>query len=145
LLGGGLRLPRLGLGPLAAPPEREPLLTRIPWVSRPATVSGHHLAPPQPCQRQIRLLGHRVQQPAEPPLRRPRLPRPRRIHTARTGALEDFLTGLNHRQAPFRYQDSVIGPPSTPSAGATPEAHPGDLRPRRSGSLIASSFSVERR
>ena len=65
LLGGGLRLPRLGqprlglhrrstrlprlsLGPLAAPPEREPLPTRIPRVSRPTTLPGHHPAPPEP-------------------------------------------------------------------------------------------------
>ena len=70
----GTRVPRLGLGPLAAPPEREPLPTRIPWVSRPAAVLGHHLAPPQPCQRPMRLLGHRVRQPAEPPLGRPAFP-----------------------------------------------------------------------
>ena len=37
------RLPRISLRPLAAPPKREPRPTRIPRVSRPATVPGHHL------------------------------------------------------------------------------------------------------
>ena len=119
LLGGGLRrqrlgpprlslrcrstrLPRISLGPLAAPPEREPRPTRIPRVGRPATLPGQHLVPPEPGQRQMRLPGHRVRQPAVPRLCRPHLPRPQLILTARIGASEDFLTGLNHRQAPFR-------------------------------------------
>ena len=82
LLGGGLRLPRLGqprlslrrrstrlprisLGPLAAPPEREPRPARVPRVGRPAALPGH-LAPPERGQRQMRLPGHRVRQPAVP-------------------------------------------------------------------------------
>jgi hypothetical protein len=97
----GTRLPRISLGPLVTPPEREPRPTRISRVGRTATLPGQHLTPPQLGQRQMRLPAHRVRQPAAPLLCRPRLPPPRLILTARTGASEDYLTGLNHRQAPF--------------------------------------------
>ena len=102
LLGGSLRLPRLGqpllsLCSLVAPPERESRPTRVPRVGRPATLPGQHLAPPERGQRQMRLPGHRLRQPAVPLLCCPRLPRARLILTARIGASEDFLTCLNHR------------------------------------------------
>ena len=149
LLGGGLRLPRLGqprlslrrrstrlprisLGPLAAPPEREPRPTRVPRVGRPATLPGQHLAPPERGQRQMRLPGHRVRQPAVPLLCRPRLPWPRLILTARIGASEDFLTGLNHRQAPFR------------SPGQRSRAAPGGGKPGTSRGTAARASPPRR-
>ena len=125
------RLPRISLSPLAAPPEREPRPARIPRVGRPAALPGH-LAPPERGQRQMRLPGHRVRQPAAPLLCRPRLPRPRLILTARTGASEDFLTGLNHRQAPFR------------SPGQRNRAAPGGSKPGTSRGTAARASPPRR-
>ena len=114
-----LRLPRLSLGLSAAPPEREPRPTRIPRVGRPAALPGQHLAPPEPGQRRMRLPGHQVRRPAVPLLCRPRHPQPRLILTARKGASEDLLTGLDHRQAPFH------------SPGQRNRAGPGGRKPGR--------------
>ena len=98
------RLPGLGLGPLAAlrasAPEREPGTARILRPGHPATLPGQHPAPPERSQRRMRLPGHRVRQPAVPRLRG--RPRPPLILAARVGAPGDFLSGLGHRQAPFR-------------------------------------------
>ena len=105
---GRARLRGLGLGPLAAlrasaSPEREPRAARLRRPGRPATLPGQHLTPPERGQRRMRLAGHRVGQPAVPRLRRlPGLPRPRLIRAAGIRAPGDLLSGVGHRQAPFR-------------------------------------------
>jgi hypothetical protein len=85
-----------------------------------------HLAPPQPGQRQVRLPAHRLRQPVVPPLRRPRLLWPRLTRTARIGASADYLTGLNHRLAPF-------GSPRQRNPAAPGEGKPGTPRERSRG------------
>jgi len=101
---GQARLRDLSLSPLAAlrasaPPEREPRAARLLRPGRLATLPGQHLTLPERGQRRMRLAGHRVRQPAVPRLRRPR---PRLILAAGIRAPGDLLSGVGHRQAPFR-------------------------------------------
>ena len=140
------RLPRLSLGPLAAPPEREPRPTRTPRVGRPATWPGHHVAPPEPGRRQMLLPGHRVRQPAAPLLCRPRLARPRLILTARTGPLRTPSPALTIGRLRSAHPDSVIRPPRAGSTRHTPrELRPALLRRAdrsRAGELRAAASAT---
>ena len=127
LIGGGRRRQRLGqpriglqrgqaclrgrgVGPLTAlsasaaiPPHREPRPARLFRAGRLATRPGQHLTPPERGQRRMRLPGHRVRQPAVRRLRRrPLLTRPQLILAAGIRAPGDVLSGVGHRQAPFR-------------------------------------------
>jgi hypothetical protein len=77
----------------------------------------------------MRLPGYRVRQPAVP---LPCRPWPRLILTARIGASEDFLTELNHRQAPFR------------SPGQRNRAAPGGRKPGTSRGTAARASPPRR-
>ena len=131
---GRMRLPRISLSPLAAPPEDEPGAAQILRPSHPATLPGQHLAPPERGQRRMRLPGHRVRQLTVPRLRRrPRIPRPQLVLTAGIRASEVFLSG--HRQAPFR---SPAQRNRAARSGRKP-AHPGN---RSSGFSAALTSAV---
>ena len=90
--------------------------------------------------------GHRVRQPAVPLICCPRLRRPRLILTPRTSASENFLTGIDHWQAPFRSPGQRNrAAPGGRKPGASREPHPALLRRAnhsRAGELCAAASTT---